>query len=390
MSRVIGVEHIEEARRRGLRSVEVLEHDIVTAMARETASRLDVDLLTGPVNRPSIVRVDGSTNMRRCLWRRNPGYVSRSRSASSSVTKKFGRIGLVGCGGVGSTLGILLSSGDLCREIVLVDLVPGLSESTALDLLHSSGTSGSSVSVTGSTDLSSLAGCDLIIVSAGRPRTPGMSRSDLVETNGRVIDRIGESISLHAPDSVVIVITNPLDDMVGRMLTSTGFARERVFGMAGTLDSSRFSYALSCASGIPVSEIESLVLGSHGDSMVPVPSHSTIRGRPLDAFLDSEQIASCIAAAVRGGISVVDLRKTGSATIAPAHATLELLDFMRGVRVGYVPVSVLLRGEYGIDGCVLGVPCWLGMGGIEGIEEVRLTDSEYEMLLSASGLSNDG
>ncbi|HID67651.1 MAG TPA: malate dehydrogenase, partial [Roseibacterium sp.] len=209
-------------------------------------------------------------------------------------------------------------------------------------------------------------------------------RSDLIETNKRVIHVIAEAIRSQAPEAIVIVVTNPLDEMTVEMLRATGFARERVLGMAGTLDSARFRNALAQAAGVSPGDVTAFTLGSHGDEMAPIPSHARIKGRPLDIFLSPDQIDACVADAITGGGQVVALRKTGSATIAPAHSSLELLEHIRGARTGPVPVSVMLEGEFGISGVVLGVPAHLGPGGLVEVAQIRLTADEQTALHTAA------
>ena len=211
-----------------------------------------------------------------------------------------------------------------------------------------------------------------------------MTRADLIETNARVIRSTAEAIRTSAPDAVVIVVTNPLDEMTVEMLRATGFPRERVLGMAGTLDSSRFRNALAMAAGVMPADVQAITLGSHGDEMAPITSLARIKGRTLDKFLSPEQIDACVKDAVTGGGQVVALKKSGSATIAPAHATVELMDHLRGARQGTTPVSVMLDGEYGVSGVVLGVPAYLGQSGLVSVEEMRLTFDETSALHNAA------
>ena len=273
---------------------------------------------------------------------------------------------------------------DIAEEIVLIDIAPGLAAATALDLNHASGITGATGRCIGGETLDMVAGAEVVVVTAGRARGPGMTRADLIDVNARVIRAAGEAIRSEAPNAVVIVVTNPLDEMTVEMLRATGFPRERVLGMAGTLDSSRFRHALARAAGVDPRDVEAITLGSHGEEMAPIPSRATIKGRPLDVFLDEDQITACVQDAVTGGGQVVALKKMGSATIAPAHASIELIDHMRGARSGPLPISVMLEGEFGIDGVVLGVPAHLGAGGLVKIEELRLTDSESASLKAAA------
>lgn len=383
MARVIGSEHIEEVRASGRQMLEILPGDIVTDLARDSAARLGIALLDGPLERPAVQRADGNTAMRRALVRRAPRWVA-PRASQAREPRRLRKLALIGAGGVGGNIAHLAANIDLAAEIALIDVAPGLAEATALDLVHSAGITRSSAKVTGSQSLAAVAGADVVVVTAGRPRTPGMSRADLIGVNARVIRAAAEAIRSQAPDAIVIVVTNPLDEMTTEMLRATGFPRERVLGMAGTLDSSRFRVALAKAAGVSPADVQAVTLGSHGDEMAPIPSQSTIKGRPLDVFLSPEVIKACVNDAITGGGQVVALKKTGSATLAPAHASVELIDHIRGARAGWVPCSAMLQGEYGIDGVVLGLPCHLGAGGLISIEELRLTDSELAALRAAA------
>ena len=380
--RVIGAEAVEDARRRGRLIVEVMPGDIVTALARETAERLGLRLVEGPVEMPAPVRTDGATSMRRSLYRRAPKWQAPSRAPRKA--QRLGKLALIGAGGVGGNIAHLAAQADMVREIALIDIAPGMAAATALDLNHTSGITGASVRCSGGETLDLVAGADVVVVTAGRARSPGMTRADLIDVNARVIRQAGEAIRSGAPNAVVIVVTNPLDEMTVEMLRATGFPRERVLGMAGTLDSSRFRHALALAAGVSPADIEAITLGSHGEEMAPIPSRATIKGRPLGVFLSQTQIDACVQDAITGGGQVVALKKSGSATIAPAHASIELIDHMRGARSGPVPVSVMLNGEYGIDGVVLGVPAHLGQGGLVKVEELRITDEEQAALVAAA------
>jgi malate dehydrogenase len=380
--RVIGTDAVEEARQRGRLIVEVMPGDIVTALARESAARLGLKLVDGPVEMPAPVRTDGATAMRRSLYRRAPKWQAPSRSPRKA--RKLGKLVLIGAGGVGGNIAHLASQADMAEEIVLIDIAPGMAAATALDLNHTSGITGASGRCIGGETLDLVSGAEVVVVTAGRARSPGMTRADLIDENARVIRQAGEAIRAEAPNAVVIVVTNPLDEMTTEMLRVTGFPRERVLGMAGTLDSSRFRNALAMAADVNPADVNAITLGSHGEEMAPIPSRATIKGRPLNVFLSQTQIDACVKDAITGGGQVVALKKSGSATIAPAHATIELIDHMRGARIGLVPVSVLLNGEYGIDDVVLGVPVHLGLGGMITIEELRLTDTEKAALHAAA------
>lgn len=381
--RIVGSELIEDARQRGRIVFEVLPDDIITDLARETAKRLGIRLVDGPLEMPAPQNSDGRTTTYRGLYRRGAKWMSPSK-APSKRARRFSKIACIGAGGVGSNVAHLAANADMADEIVLIDITPGLAASVALDLNHTSGISGTTSRCSGGESLALVAGADLVVVTAGRARSPGMTRADLIETNARVIRSAAEAIRTSAPEAVVIVVTNPLDEMTVEMLRATGFPRERVLGMAGTLDSSRFRNALAMAAGVMPADVQAITLGSHGDEMAPITSLARIKGRELDKFLTPEQIDACVKDAVTGGGQVVALKKSGSATIAPAHATVELMDHLRGARQGTTPVSVMLDGEYGVSGVVLGVPAYLGRSGLVSVEEMRLTSDEKSALHNAA------
>ena len=380
--RVIGSDAVEEARQKGRLIVEVMPGDIVTALARESAQRLGLKLFDGPIEMAAPVRTDGSTAMRRALYRRAPKWQAPTRVVRKA--RRLGKLALIGAGGVGGNIAHLAAMADMAEEIVLIDIAPGMAAATALDLNHASGITGAAGRCIGGESLNMVAGAEVVVVTAGRARSPGMTRADLIDVNARVIRAAGEAIRSEAPNAVVIVVTNPLDEMTVEMLNATGFPRERVLGMAGTLDSSRFRHALALAAGVSPADVEAITLGSHGEEMAPIPSRARIKGRPLEVFLSTDQIAACVNDAITGGGQVVALKKSGSATIAPAHASIELINHMRGARTGPVPVSVMLEGEYGVDGVVLGVPAHLGQGGLIKVDEMRITADEQASLHTAA------
>jgi malate dehydrogenase len=382
-SRVIGSEHIEDARQRSRIVFEILPGDIVTALARETAVRLGIRLVDGPLEKPVSPRTDGNTALRRGLLRRSPKWVAPKPSTARGV-RRLSKLALVGAGGVGSNIAHLAANADLADEIVLIDILPGAAAATAMDLNHASGINRTRARCIGGEDLALVAGADVIVVTAGRARGPGMTRADLIDINTRVIHSTAEIIKTQAQNAIVIVVTNPLDEMTVEMLRATGFPRERVLGMAGTLDSSRFRNALATAAGVMPADVDAFALGSHGDEMAPITSHARIKGRVLETFLSEDQIAACVKDAITGGGQVVALKKSGSATIAPAHSSIEVIDHIRGAKTGPVPVSVMLAGEFGIENVVLGVPAHLGKSGLVKVEEIKLTDDETQALHAAA------
>ena len=381
--RVIGSEHVERASRRGRRHIEVLPGTIVTAQARDSAARLRIALRAGPLDRPAVPVVDGRAALARGLYRRGAKWMAPEPARGRSPIR-FRRLAVVGAGGVGGNVAHLAANAGMAEELVILDVVPGLAEAMALDLAHASGLTRSRSRVTGGTDLAVVADADVVVVTAGRPRAPGMDRADLTEANRRTLRSVAETVRTAAPDAVVLVVSNPLDEMTEEMLRATEFPRERVLGMAGTLDSARFREAVAREACVEVDEVEAMVLGSHGAEMVPVVSRARIRGAPLERRLRPAQIETCIERTVEAGGRVVALRRTGSASIAPAHAVAEVLDHLRGARAGAVPVTVRLEGEYGIDGVVLGVPCRLGPRGLIEVEGIPLAESERAALARAA------
>ena len=380
---VIGAEHVEAAGRRGRRFIEVLPGSIVTDQARDTAVRWNVALRSGPLDRPAVARPDGAAALYRGLYRRNPKWMP-SRPAAGREPVRFARIAIVGAGGVGAGVAHLAANAGVAAEIALVDIVPGLAESIALDLNHARGLTRSPTRAVGGTDLALLTGAEVVVVTAGRARAPGMRRADLRDANRRTVGAIAEAIRTTTPASVVVVVSNPLDEMTAETLRTTGFPRERVLGMAGTLDSARFRAALASEADAGVAQVEATILGRHGQEMVPIISRARIRDLPLRQCLTPAQIAACVERTIAAGGKVVALRRTGSASIAPAHATVEVLEHLRGARTGSVPVSVQLEGEYGIEGVVLGVPCLLGPRGLIEVVEHPLAETEHAQLTQAA------
>ncbi len=380
---VVGEEHVREAFRRGRRRVVVANDDIVTPQALDALERLGLQIVRGPLEKPAPIGSDPGRAIRRGLYRRGARWVASDRPRGLTPTR-FARLGFVGAGGVGATTAHLAAISGMADEIRVIDIVPGLAASVALDIEHASGVTGSPTRARGGTTLDLVSGCDVVVITAGRPRTPGMDRAALLQINGPVIRGAAEAIAQFAPTAVAIVVTNPLDEMTHELWRASGQAPERVIGMAATLDSSRFRNAIATAAGVQPRDVHAVTLGSHGDEMVPITSTATVRGRALVDVLAPERIAACVRETVEGGGAVVRLRRTGSATIAPAHATVELLEAIRGAQAGTVPVSAYLQGEYGLEGVFLGVPAVLGRGGVLEILELNLSDAERAALTAAA------
>ena len=380
---VIGEAHVRDQVDRGRRVVVVGSDDILTPQARELIDALQLEIVEHALPVPERPGTDPNLAVQRTLFRRSPRWMAPSpRTGTAPV--RLGRVAIVGSGNVGATSAHLLATHEATEEIVLIDLVPGLAASVALDIGHAAGISGSTTRAKGATETVAVADADVVVITAGRPRSPGMDRSALVEVNGRVVRSVAEMVAEHAPNAVVIVVTNPLDEMTLAALDATSFPRHRVLGMAGTLDSARFRTSLARAAAVAPMDVEAFTLGSHGNEMVPVVSHARIKGRPLDRVLSPEVIEECVADTISGGAQVVALRRTGSAYVAPAHAIVEVLEAMRGARAGTIPVSVLLDGEYGISGVVVGVPTLLGPKGLIEVVELPLSAEEREALTVAA------
>ena len=383
VKRVIGAEEISRAARQGRRHVEVLPGSIVTELARDSAAGTGIELRVGPLDSPPAAAPDGALALYHGLYRRNPRWMPSVPRAGRSPMR-FGKLAIVGVGGVGGHLAELVASRDVADSLALVDVLPGLAESLALDINHAGGISRAACRATGGTDVALVADSEVIVVTAGRARSPGMTRADLAATNARIIRNIADTIRVASPDAVVVVVSNPLDEMTAVMLAETGFPRERVLGMAGTLDSARYRESLARAAGVPVGEVEAIVIGSHGDEMVPLTSLARIRGLPVARFLSADRIEACRDETRVAGARVLELRRTASAAVAPAHASMEILEHMRGALVGAVPVTVRLDGEFGVSDVPLGVPCILGAKGLIEIDTVALSESELAELQAAA------
>ncbi len=298
------------------------------------------------------------------------------------------KISLVGAGNIGGMLAMLLVKAGT-EEIVLFDIVEGLPDGKALDLEQAAALAGSKVSLLGTSSYDDIAGSDIVVVSAGFPRKPGMSRENLFEKNKAVISQVSRNIRKHAPDSVVIVVTNPLDLMALVALKETGFPKQRVMGMAGVLDSARLKQFISEKAGCSPAEVNAMVLGSHGDSMVPVLSHTTVRGKPVADVLSSKDIEDAVERTRNAGAEIVSLLKTGSAFFAPAQSILEMTESIARDSRKTLPVSVFLEGEYGQSGIFTGVPCVIGKNGAEKIVELEFSEDEQEQFNASASAARE-
>ncbi|MBI4545281.1 MAG: malate dehydrogenase [Gemmatimonadetes bacterium] len=286
------------------------------------------------------------------------------------------KITVVGAGNVGATTAQGLARRSLARRLVLVDVIEGVPQGKALDQWESAPIEGFETQLAGSNGYEEAAGSNLVVVTAGIARKPGMSREDLLNTNARIVREVSTHIRDSSPDAIVIVVSNPLDVMAYVCKQTTGFPRERVIGMAGVLDTARYRAFLATELDVSVQDIQALVLGSHGDTMVPLASYTTVSGIPLSQLLDRQRIEALVERTRQGGAEIVGLLKTGSAYYAPAAATVQMVEAMVRDQRRILPCSAWLEGEYGLEGLFLGVPCKLGRGGLEQVLEVELTSKE--------------
>jgi len=303
------------------------------------------------------------------------------------------KIALVGAGNIGGTLAHLVGLKEL-GDVVLFDVFGGVAAGKALDIMQSGPVDGFDSAMSGGSDYAAIAGADVVIVTAGFPRMPGMSRDDLLAKNAGVIAAVAEGIKTHTPDAFVIVITNPLDVMVWVMQQKSGLPPEKVVGMAGVLDSSRFRLFLAQEFGVSVEDVTAFVLGGHGDTMVPLPRYSTVAGIPVPDLIKmgwttQEKIDGIITRTANGGGEIVKLLERGSAFYAPAASAIAMAEAYLKDKKRVLPAAVLLRGEYGVNDLYVGVPVVIGAGGIERIVEIEFTPSEKTAFEKSCGAVRD-
>ena len=285
------------------------------------------------------------------------------------------KITLIGAGQIGGTLAHLISIKEL-GNVVLFDVSEGLAKGKALDISQSTSVDGSKTSLIGTNNYNDIKNSDVIIITAGVPRKPGMTRDDLLETNLKIIKQVGEGIKNMSPKAFVICITNPLDVMVMALQKYSGLPTNKVVGMAGILDSSRFKYFLSQELKVPVKKINTLVLGGHGDTMVPMPDHTTVDGRPLKEIIKMEKLESIIERTRKGGAEIIKFLQKGSAFYAPAASGVEMAESYLKDLKKTLPCAAYLNGEYGVNNLYVGVPVIIGKNGVEKIIEIDLSTLE--------------
>ena len=300
---------------------------------------------------------------------------SRFCNANIKLNCMRKKISLIGAGQIGGTLAHLISIKELA-DVVLFDVADGIAKGKALDIAQSTSIDGLSINLIGTNNYEDIKNSDVIIITAGVPRKPGMTRDDLLETNLKIIKQVAAGIKKNSPNAFVICITNPLDVMVMALQRYSGLPKHKIVGMAGILDTSRFKYFLSQELKVPVKNIESLVLGGHGDTMVPMPNHTKVNGKSLNQLIKKEKLNSIIDRTRKGGAEIVKFLQKGSAFYAPAASGVEMAEsYMKDLKKT-LPCAVHLNGEYGVKNLYAGVPVVIGKKGVEKIVEIKLSDKE--------------
>ena len=289
------------------------------------------------------------------------------------------KVTVVGAGNVGATAAQRLVEKQLC-DVVLVDIVEGVPQGKALDLTEAAAIEKHDCHLTGTNGYDETADSDIVIITAGIPRKPGMSRDDLISTNAGIVKNVAQEVASRSPEAIMIIVSNPLDAMCHVAYDSCGFPKQRVIGMAGVLDSARFRAFISMELNVSVENTHAFVLGGHGDTMVPLPRYSTVAGIPITELLAKDRIDALVERTRNGGAEIVGLLKTGSAYYAPASAAVEMAEAILKDKKKILPCAAYLQGEYGIQDLYIGVPVKLGAGGAEEIIEITLTEEEQQAL----------
>ena len=285
------------------------------------------------------------------------------------------KVSIVGAGNVGATAAHWIAAKELA-DVVLIDVVEGVPQGKALDLLEAMPIEKRDVSITGANDYAATANSDIVVITAGIPRKPGMSRDDLLNTNFKIMSDVVAKVVAQSPESILIIVSNPLDAMAQAAYRQAGFNRERVIGMAGVLDSARFRTFIAAELNVSVENVTAFVLGGHGDTMVPLPRYSTVAGIPITELIEPARLEQLVQRTRDGGAEIVKHLKTGSAYYAPSAAAVEMVEAILKDKKKILPCAAYLQGEYGIDGYYIGVPCKLGAAGLEKIIEIKLTPEE--------------
>jgi malate dehydrogenase len=293
------------------------------------------------------------------------------------------KVAIVGAGHVGESCAMYLAEKNIC-DIVLIDIVPDMPLGKGLDLSQAGPVVGYDVLVKGSNDMAAMEGCDMVVMTAGLARQPGMSREDLLNKNADIVKGVAENIKKYAPNAMLLMVTNPLDVMTYHAWKVTGFPTNRVFGQAGILDSTRFRTFVAWELGVSMNDVQAMVLGGHGDTMVPLPSYTTVSGVPITELIAEDKIKAISDRTRMGGGEIVKLLKSGSAYYAPAASTVQMVDAVLSDRKRLLPLSAYVDGPYGIKGQYIGVPAILGNGGVEKIIELKLNKEDREALQTSA------
>ncbi|HUR93466.1 MAG TPA: malate dehydrogenase [Gemmatimonadales bacterium] len=296
----------------------------------------------------------------------------------------LGKVAVVGAGNVGATAAQRLAEKHLARSVIMVDVVEGVPQGKALDQWQSGPIEGFDTRVTGTNGYDEAAGAEVFVVTAGIARKPGMSRDDLVKTNAGIVRSVAKEIARVAPRSIIVVVSNPLDVMCYVAMKASGFPRERVFGMAGVLDTARYRMFLAEALDVSVEDIQAMVLGGHGDTMVPLVSYTSVSGIPVSQLMPREKLAAIVDRTRNGGAEIVAFLKTGSAYYAPSAAAVQMVEAIALDKRRILPCSAWLQGEFGLRDVFCGVPCKLGRNGLERIIEITMTDAERAELAKSA------
>ena len=294
------------------------------------------------------------------------------------------KITIVGSGNVGATAAHWAAAKEL-GDVVLIDILEGIPQGKGLDLLEAMPIEKRDSFVLGTNDYADTANSDIVIITAGIPRKPGMSRDDLLNTNYKIMQDVVEKVVKHSPECILIIVSNPLDAMAQAAYKMSGFSRNRVIGMAGVLDSARFRAFIAAELKVSVENVTAFVLGGHGDTMVPLPRYSTVAGIPITELMDAATIERLVQRTRDGGAEIVKLLKTGSAYYAPSAAAVEMTEAILKDKKKILPCAAYLQGEYGINGLFVGVPCKLGSNGIEDVIQIKLTPEEQTALNKSAG-----
>lgn len=299
------------------------------------------------------------------------------------------KISIIGAGNVGATAALMIAQKEL-GDVVMLDIIPDMPQGKALDMAEASPIEGFDAHVKGTNDYEDIADSDVVVITSGRPRKPGMSREELLTQNAQIVGSVAEQVAKYSPNAILIMVTNPLDIMTYHAWKVTGFPHHRVMGQAGVLDTARFRYFIASELNVSVEDVSSMVLGGHGDTMVPLPRYTSVAGIPLEELMDRETIDRLVERTRRGGGEIVGLLKTASAFYAPGAAVAQMVEAIIRDKKRIIPCSAYLSGEYGLEDIFIGVPVKLGSLGVEKIIELRLTDEELARLRRSAEIYRNG